>query len=646
MPSCSGFYAILLWGMLLFSAGCVESLTSTDERRLDTPAQQQGKLRHPELLSKAIQPAGAGKSSSFGILNLILNTLEKQRVLERYKILERYKVLERYDYTNVFSGLAISVEDSLGLNDFSGFLEELEQDPDIVWYEPDFAMALPTATATSAPGGQQIPWSVAAIGGQQSWTVSGDGTGSVEVDVYVLDTGVASADVNDGYDDLRLVENIDFRGVTPAHAADVDGHGTHVAGIIGAVDDTDGIVGVAPSARIHNFKVLNDDGKTDVSVVIAAVEHITSEKLANPSRPMVVNMSLGENLNSTNFTALDEAIEASISAGVVYVVSSGNQAVDAALVTPAHVPGAITVGAHDANGLISSFSNTGPMVDLFAPGENILSMTPHPAGAAGSIVSMSGTSMAAAHVTGAAALYLAQNPSATPAQVRQALLDQARTFLVGAPGSTTDKSVWVGGPPQVFEKRITGGSDDAEEFGDSKHKMYLNSSDLELITDYSEATPKRFQTIGLRFTSLPIPPGAVITKAWVQFTVDETSTEVTTLTIRGQAVSDAAAFSSSDKNIYNRARTAAAVNWSPAAWATVNEAGANQQTPDLKAIVQEIVNLQGWASGNDVALIFSGNGKRTAESYEGSSSKAPLLHVEWLSNSPPSPAGDDDDDDD
>jgi subtilisin family serine protease len=639
-------FSILLWGLLLFLAGCVESLTSPDERLSPTPTQQQGKLRHPALLSKAIQPAAAGKTTSSTTLNLIISasSMDKQRVLERYSDMEGYKVLERYDYTNTFSGYAITVEDSAAQGDYAAFLATLEADPDILWYEPDFEVSLPNADTSPGSGGQMVPWSVATIGGMQSWAVSGDGEGNVPVDVYLLDTGVANADVNDPYDDLALVENLDFRGSSPASAADVDGHGTHVAGIIGAVDDGDGIVGVAPGALLHNYKVLNDDGKTDVSVVIAAVERITTVKQANPSKPMVVNLSLGENVNSTAYTALDDAIQASVDAGVVYVVAGGNQGVDASLVTPAHVPGVITVGAHDVDAKVSSFSNRGSMIDLFAPGEDVLSLAPNPVGAFGGLVSMSGTSMAVPHVTGAVALYLAHNPSATPEQVTQALIDQAKPIVKGTPSFTTNKSVWVGEPASSFETRVKASSDDAEEFGDSKRKMYLTSTDLELITDYSESTPKRFQTVGLRFTSLPIPPGATITNAWVQFTTDETSTEPTTLTIHAQAVDDAPAFSSSDKNIYNRSRTLASVSWMPAAWSLTDEAGSNQRTPDLKNVLQEVVSRGNWASGNDVVLLISGTGQRSAHSYNGSSSKAPLLHIEWIGGF--SSTDDDDDDDD
>ena len=350
----------------------------------------------------------------------------------------RYAVL-RYD--GVFEGLAWIIEDSTGANDFQDFLDSLALDPDILWFEPDFEVTLPPSNARGGGSGQQVPWSVAAIGGQSSWAVSGDGQGDVNVDLYILDTGIANADNNDPNDDLALVESLDFRDSTLA--LDPVGHGTHIAGIAAAVDDSVGLVGIAPGARIHNYKVLNDDGQTEVSVVIAAVEYITGQKLANPATPMVVNISLGENVGTPDYSALDEAITASIEAGVVYVISAGNDDTDASLVTPAKVQQAITVGSYDGSGRFSWFSNWGSKVDLLAPGEDIVSLDRSTNGP-GTPMLMSGTSMSAAHVSGAAALYLGQHPSATPAQVKQALLDAAKPNVEGEPPGTTNLSVWVG----------------------------------------------------------------------------------------------------------------------------------------------------------------------------------------------------------
>jgi subtilisin family serine protease len=263
--------------------------------------------------------------------------------------------------------------------------------------------------------------------------VSGDATGTVPVDVYLIDSGITSEDVH-------VVEAIDFRGTDDP--SDADGHGTHVAGTIAAIDDEDGVVGIAPGANVHNLRVLDENGSADVSVVIAAMEHVIAARRVQPTRPMVVNLSIGENIGSADFTALDLVVDRAVSVGIVVVVAAGNQGVDATLVTPAHVPSALTVGAFDAAGGFAPFSNHGPFVDLLAPGVDVVSIQP---GDRDRKARMSGTSMAAPHVAGAAALYLSRHPEATPDEVRQALLDASHGPVHFVPPGTTSRSVWVGG---------------------------------------------------------------------------------------------------------------------------------------------------------------------------------------------------------
>ncbi|HMB89305.1 MAG TPA: S8 family serine peptidase, partial [Rhodothermales bacterium] len=391
-------------------------------------------------------------------------------------------------------------------------------------------------------------------------------------------------------------------------------------GIAAAADDQDRIVGVAPGAFVHNYKVLGDNGSTDVSVVIAAVEHITAKKLAHPRKPMVVNLSLGEDIGTTDYTALDEAIETSIDAGVVYIVAAGNANKNANQFTPAHVHDVITVGSYDMDGRFSSFSNWGPRVDLLAPGRDVISLAPGNTG----VVEMSGTSMAAAHVSGAAALLLSRYPTATPAQVRDILVNYGRAFVTGTPNNTTNRSVWVGVEPNgvvTAEVRVSEDNDDAEEYADGR--MYLNSSDLELGFEGQNR-----QTVGLRFRNTMIPRGVTITNAYIQFQTDETDSSPAAFLIQGQDANDARAFSSTPYDITSRPRTTAGVVWTPAAWTQVGAAGAKQRTPDIKAILQEMVNRSRWA-GDDLAFIITGTGQRTAESYKGNANAAPVLHVEW-----------------
>jgi hypothetical protein len=176
------------------------------------------------------------------------------------------------------------------------------------------------------------------------------------------------------------------------------------------------------------------------------------------------------------------------------------------------------------------------------------------------------------------------------------------------------------GPPTV-ERRVAAGSDDAEEAASGS--VSLTSSDLELVTDGSVV-----QTVGLRFAGLAIPAGATITNAYIQFTADEAQSVATNLTIAAQAADNAPTFTTAAFNVSSRPRTTASVGWSPAAW-TAGQAGANQRTPNLAAVIQQVVNGPGWASGNAMAFIINGSGHRTADAFEGGAANAPLLHIEY-----------------
>jgi hypothetical protein len=136
------------------------------------------------------------------------------------------------------------------------------------------------------------------------------------------------------------------------------------------------------------------------------------------------------------------------------------------------------------------------------------------------------------------------------------------------------------------------------------------------------------QVVGMRFQGVDIEPGARITSATLQFQVDEVSTGAVSLIIEGEASDDAATFASTTGNISSRPRTTSFVPWSPPDWNTVGEAGPDQQTPDLSAILQEIVDRDGWVTGGSVVLLVTGSGKCVVESFDGRSEAAPLLHVD------------------
>jgi hypothetical protein len=133
------------------------------------------------------------------------------------------------------------------------------------------------------------------------------------------------------------------------------------------------------------------------------------------------------------------------------------------------------------------------------------------------------------------------------------------------------------------------------------------------------------QIVGLRFAGLSIPQGATIQSAYIQFQCRVATTAAASLLIEGQAADNAATFAKITNNISSRPRTSANVGWAPAPWGTVGAKGADQQTPDLTAVMQEIVNRGGWTAGNSMAFIITGTGVRTAESFDGLF--APVLHV-------------------
>jgi len=232
--------------------------------------------------------------------------------------------------------------------------------------------------------------------------------------VFVLDTGVRvshndfsgraapGADVSSG----TLVEcngNLNCAG-------DAQGHGTHCAGT--AVGVT---YGVAPSAQMRSVKVLGDNGSGQFSWSYDALDWLAISSV----RPAIASMSLG---GSGNQQAMKDALDAAVAAGVVVSVAAGNSNTDACNFSPAFVPSAITVGSTDATDSRSSFSNYGTCVDIWAPGSSVVSLS-HTSDSG--TRSLSGTSMACPHVSGAAALVLGADPSKNPAKVLQELLDNA-----------------------------------------------------------------------------------------------------------------------------------------------------------------------------------------------------------------------------
>jgi len=312
--------------------------------------------------------------------------------------LDKIKILNKL--THAINGFVVKVK---SIND----LEKLKQDPNVQYIEQDQKIQ---AFA------QTLPRGINRIDGDLSFTKSGDGTGSVNADIAILDTGIYP------HSDLNVYVKKDF--ITRYFPTDRNGHGTHVAGIAAAKDNSDGVVGVAPGARLWNLKVLDNSGSGSISALVSAIDYVTSYS----SQIEVVNLSLGCECTST---ALNNAITKAVNAGVTFVVAAGNSGKDAKTFSPANHPNVIAVSAiADTDGKcggvgsstsygkddsFASFSNYGDTVDMAAPGVSIYSTYKS------SYATLSGTSMASPHVAGAAALYMSKNPDASPSQVLDAL---------------------------------------------------------------------------------------------------------------------------------------------------------------------------------------------------------------------------------
>jgi len=187
----------------------------------------------------------------------------------------------------------------------------------------------------------------------------------------------------------------------------------------------------------------------------------------------------------------------------------------------------------------------------------------------------------------------------------------------------------IGAINNTLEVRVIAKNNDAEENRFNNGSIDLYSSDLELYTEES-VDP---QVVGIRFQDIFIPQGATITEAYIEFTVDESTSGNVTMNVAGEAVDNSSVFTAVAYDISSRIKTGSLVSWTPPDWTVVNSL---KQTPELKSIVQEIVNRNGWNSGNAMTFIISGaatpTATRIAYSFDSSSSKAPLLHINYSLN--------------
>jgi len=322
---------------------------------------------------------------------------------------------------------------------FKGFSAKLDRkqksdllaDPNVVALVPDSVISLT----------QTVPTGVSRVGGRKNAIAAIDGTDRrVDADVAIVDTGISA------HPDLNVAGGYNCSTSDPTAWRDKNNHGTHVAGIVGALDNSFGVVGVAPGARVWGVKILNDSGYGLISWYICGLDWILAQRdPVDPSRPLfeAVNMSVTKygkddhDCGYTNDDPLHQAICRVVAGGITVVAAAANDHHNAGLNIPASYNEVITVsaladtdgkpgglggnrcyswGGYDKDDTFADFSNYGGDVDIIAPGKCIMSTI-----TGGNYAYMSGTSMAAPTVTGAVALYKASRPNATPAEVRESL---------------------------------------------------------------------------------------------------------------------------------------------------------------------------------------------------------------------------------
>jgi subtilisin family serine protease len=354
----------------------------------------------------------------------------------------------RFVYTSALKGFSVELPEAAAVR--------LSRDPRVAFVEEN-------------PQGSIIadqvnpPWGLDRIdqrnGRNNVYTYSATGSG---VNAYVIDTGIRTT-------------HADFGGRASLAAVfvnegcnDCNGHGTHVSGTIGGAT-----YGVAKAVSLRGVKVCDAFGSCPGDAVVAGVNWVTS----NHVKPAVANMSLGF---FGDFVALNNAVRSSISAGVTYAVAAGNDNANANNYSPARVTEALTVAATDINDTRAYFSNFGSVVDLFAPGVDVLSAWN---GSDTDAAFLSGTSMASPHVAGVAALYLQNNPAATPAMVNAVIVNNATTNVVFDPMGSPNRLLHsLFGPTQPTN---TGQNVPKDYDGDGRADISIKYDDGRWRIDYA-----------------------------------------------------------------------------------------------------------------------------------------------------------------
>jgi aqualysin 1 len=390
----------------LFALGCSQELAPSGVPSADRSA-------GPAPLIRAADGGEAVPGSYIVVFKGAVTDVNR----EVDEISARLGVAAKFRYTHALRGFAANLTD--------GAVTALRQDPRVDYIEQDQMAHAVGTQANPTWGLDRVDQRALPL--DHSYTYNQTGAG---VDAYIIDTGIRQTHTDFGG---RAVAGVDE--ITPGgNANDGNGHGTHVAGTVGGAT-----YGMAKAVHLVAVRVLDNSGSGTYTQVIAGVDWVTGDHTTHPA---VANMSL----SGPTSTALDQSVRNSIADGVVYCVAAGNSAQNVSGFSPADVAQAITVAASGSTDAWASFSNYGSGVDIIAPGVNVTSDWNSSDTATNTI---SGTSMATPHVTGAAALYLEANPGATPAQVSAALASGATPGVIsGVPSGTVNLLLYaLTGPP-------------------------------------------------------------------------------------------------------------------------------------------------------------------------------------------------------